>query len=128
MDISEAAKQSGLSAKMIRRYEDIALIAPAQRTQSGYRVYCLQDIVTFKFIRLSRLLGFSISEIQKLLELWNNHDRASSNVKTLTLLHIDKFEEKQRISQKMIHTLKELADHYQGIKHSDCPILESLAS
>ena len=39
MNISEAARLSGLSAKTIRYYEDITLIAPAARGDNGYRQY-----------------------------------------------------------------------------------------
>ena len=39
MNISEAARRSGLSAKTIRYYEDIDLIAPATRGENGYRQY-----------------------------------------------------------------------------------------
>ena len=44
MNIGQAAKQSGLSAKMIRYYESIGLLRPAGRTDSGYRTYSASDL------------------------------------------------------------------------------------
>ena len=54
MNIGQAAKQSGLSAKMIRYYEDIGLIDAAKRTDAGYRIYTERDVKTLNFIRHAR--------------------------------------------------------------------------
>ncbi len=44
MNISQAAAESGLSAKQIRDYEKHGLIAPAARSEAGYRRYGQADL------------------------------------------------------------------------------------
>lgn len=58
MNIGQAAKRSGISAKMIRYYEDIGLLPNPKRSDSGYRVYSDDDIKTLSFIQHARELGF----------------------------------------------------------------------
>ncbi|MHC5305661.1 Cu(I)-responsive transcriptional regulator [Bartonella sp. LJL80] len=127
MNIGEAAKQSGLTAKMIRHYEEIGLIAPAHRSDSGYRVYMPNDIANLRFVRRSRALGFSIEDIRLLLELWKDRSRASSDVKKLALSHVKMLEEKMAALQAMVDTLNHLAHNCHGDDRPDCPILEDLA-
>ena len=84
MNIGQAAKQSGISAKMIRYYEEIGLLQTPKRTDAGYRMYNEQDIKTLNFIQHSRKLGFSTEQMKELLGLWKNQGRQSDVVKQLT--------------------------------------------
>ena len=128
MNIGDAAKASGVSAKMIRHYEDIGLIPKARRTDSGYRRYNGVDVHTLRFIRQARTLGFSIKQIQALLSLWRDQRRPSSKVKALALAHIEELDARIHEMQAMKRTLQELASHCHGDERPDCPILEGLAS
>lgn len=92
MNIGKSAKESKVSAKMIRYYEQIGLIPQATRTDSGYRVYTQADVNQLRFIRRARDLGFLATEISELLNLWNNQSRRSADVKTLVQKHIDELE------------------------------------
>jgi MerR family copper efflux transcriptional regulator len=128
MNIGEAAKASGVSAKMIRHYEQVGLVPPAARTDSGYRQYGDGDIHTLRFIRRSRDLGFSIREIAELLDLWRNRRRPSRLVKTLAQGHIDALEQKAQELLAMKETLEHLVHCCHGDDRPDCPILETLSS
>ena len=106
MNIGQAAKHSGLSAKMIRYYESIGLLKPAHRSDSGYR----------------------LDEVGKLLALWQDRQRASSDVKALARQHIDELNQKIVELTSLRDTLQELVDTCQGDHRPDCPILKGLAS
>lgn len=127
MNIGEASKSSGISAKMIRYYESIGLISPAGRTDSGYRVYSDHDLHTLHFVRRARDLGFSVEQMNELLALWKDRSRASADVKRIALEHVQELERKAEALRDMAATLKHLAEHCQGNDRPDCPILEGLS-
>ncbi|MDF8362694.1 Cu(I)-responsive transcriptional regulator [Achromobacter anxifer] len=126
MNIGEASKSSGISAKMIRYYESIGLISPAGRTDSGYRVYSDHDLHTLRFVRRARDLGFSVEQMNELLALWKDRSRASADVKRIALEHVQELERKAEALRDMAATLKHLAANCQGDDRPDCPILEGL--
>ena len=127
MNIGEAAKASGISAKMIRHYEEVGLVPAAARTEAGYRQYGDADVHTLRFIRHARDLGFSLPEIAELVGLWQNRKRPSRRVKALAEAHIQELEQKAQELLAMKATLQHLVQCCHGDDRPDCPILESLA-
>ena len=128
MNIGQAADASGVSAKMIRYYESIGLIAKAGRSEAGYRRYTQNEVQTLRFIRRSRDLGFSIERIKTLLGLWEDRDRKSADVKDLARQYIAELEEDIRKLQSIRDQLHELSDSCHGNHRPDCPILDDLAT
>ncbi|MDR6177167.1 MerR family copper efflux transcriptional regulator [Pseudomonas sp. SORGH_AS 211] len=126
MNIGQAAKASGLTAKMLRYYERIGLLAPAGRTDSGYRQYGAEDLRVLAFVRRSRELGFSLEEIRQLLSLWQDRQRASADVKALAKRHIAELDLKIAELTRLRSTLGELVSCCHGDASPDCPILDSL--
>ena len=127
MNIGEAAKASGVSAKMIRHYELVGLLPAASRTDAGYRRYAESDVHTLRFIRQARDLGFSIAEIGELVALWRNRRRPSRQVKALAEVHIQELEQKAQALLAMKATLEHLVSCCRGDDRPECPILESLS-
>lgn len=128
MNIGQAARRSGLSAKMIRYYESIGLLKPALRSDSGYRLYQQEDLHSLAFIKRSRDLGFSLEEVARLLTLWQDRQRASADVKALASQHIDDLNRRIEELVSLRDTLSELVAHCQGDDRPDCPILKDLAA
>ena len=126
MNIGEAARASGVSPKTIRYYEAAGLIATAERTGGGYRVYTQADVHVLLFIKRARDLGFSIERIRRLLDLWRNKSRASRDVKRLALDHIADIAAKIIAMSTMRDAVRELADKCEGDDRPECPILRDL--
>jgi MerR family copper efflux transcriptional regulator len=127
MNIGQAAKASGVSAKMIRHYESLGLFPHAARSDAGYRQYGDKEINTLRFIRHSRDLGFSLEQIRELLALWLNRRRPSRQVKALAQAHIEELDEKLQELQAMKATLEHLVHCCHGDDRPDCPIIDTLA-
>ena len=126
MNIGQASKASGVSAKMIRYYEQTGLIPAADRKASGYRDYSDTDAYMLRFIRRARDLGFSVAEISDLLGLWRDETRQSAEVKRMAQGHIDGLEKKIKGLQDMAHTLTMLVNACHGDHRPHCPILQGL--
>ncbi len=126
-NIGEAAKTSGISAKMIRYYEEIGLISRIARSESGDRVHPQSDVRTLAGIRRARDLGFLVEDIAGLLDLWRNRERASGEVKDLVLHHIAGLRSRIESLESMCRTLERLACDCPGDQRPDCPILDDLA-
>ncbi|MER2269043.1 Cu(I)-responsive transcriptional regulator [Methylobacterium oxalidis] len=125
--IGEAARRTGVSAKMIRYYESIGLLPAPVRAESGYRTYGASDLHTLRFVRRARDLGFSMEAIGDLLALWRDRDRSSAQVKAIALDHVAALRRRVRELEAMAGTLADLAESCCGDDRPDCPILDDLA-
>ncbi|MEH6493006.1 Cu(I)-responsive transcriptional regulator [Halopseudomonas sp.] len=128
MNISQAAKASGLSPRMIRHYENIGLLQAPARSNAGYRQYNERELHTLRFIHSARQLGFSMDDTAQLLTLWHDRSRSSAEVKALAQHHLQTLEQKIAELQAMHDTLANLAECCQGNERPDCPIINSLAT
>ncbi len=126
MNIGQAATATGISAKMIRYYESIALIPAGKRTDAGYRIYGDNDLHTLRFVKRARLLGFSLEQIRDLLSLWQNKARASADVKTIAMGHVAELNQRIAELTEMRDTLQTMASCCHGDQRPDCPILQGL--
>ena len=126
--IGEAARRAGVSARMLRHYEGLGLLARVARSDSGYRQYSEADVHVLRFIRRSRDLGFSIEEITTLLGLWQDQGRTSASVKQIAQAHIDTLSERIAAMQAMQRSLQSLVQCCHGDDRPDCPILDDLAA
>ena len=126
MNIGEAARESGVTAKMIRYYESVGLLAasPARRRVSRIGA---QEVHSLRFIRQARRLGFLVDDIRRLLALWHDRSRASAEVKAIASEHVAELDRRIAELTEMRNTLAHLAEHCHGDERPDCPIIEQLA-
>ncbi|MBA2964491.1 MULTISPECIES: Cu(I)-responsive transcriptional regulator [Ramlibacter] len=127
-NIGEAARRSGVSAKMARHYESLGLLPAVHRTEAGYRQYGEREVHTLRFIRRARDLGFSMDEIGQLLKLWQNRRRSSAEVRRIASRHVDELARKLAEMEAMKRSLEHLIHCCHGDERPDCPILDELGT
>jgi len=125
--ISVFAEKCGVNKETIRYYEKKALLKEPNRTDAGYRIYSDDDVKRVKFIKRLQDLGFSLSEICKLLGVVDN-----DNVRCQGMYEFVSKKEKE--IQKQIADLKRTESMLQDLKNrcpdqkaiNQCPIIEWL--
>lgn len=125
--IGDAASRTGLSAKQLRHYESIGLLPEAKRTEAGYRLYNDADLRVLQFIGRARELGFGLDEARTLVNLWQDHERSSREVRALASRHVDELKARIAGLQAMQAELEKLVACCHGDERPECPILAALA-
>ncbi|MBI1743009.1 heavy metal-responsive transcriptional regulator [Candidatus Acetothermia bacterium] len=127
--ISELARRVGLNPKTIRYYEEIGLLPKAERTQSGYRLYGLEDAKRLEFVRKAQVLGLSLHEIQEIIQIREQGQLPCKHVRELLTRKLEELEahlrEMRVFRQELAHYLAELGDRAQNSKEVViCPHIE----
>ena len=128
MRFGEAARLSGVSAKLIRYYEAAKLLSPAGRDANGYRIFDERNVHELRFIKRSRSLGFPIKQIDELLKLWRDKKRPSRKVRAFAELHKRSVADRMNAHRSIIKVLSRLIAACKGDDRPDCPILDDLSS
>lgn len=77
--IGRLARRARVNADSIRFYERQGLISPATKTDSGYRLYTDDAVRRIAFIKHAQRCGFSLAEINELLQMHSGEPAARSN-------------------------------------------------
>ena len=124
--IGDLSRLTGLSVKTIRYYEKIGLLPEPQRAMNNYRIYDRGLVSRLNFIQRAKSMGFDLNECKMLLDLYDDKERASADVKKLAQQRFEALEVEIKRLQEMQATLKPLINLCQGSRNPDCPILLSL--
>lgn len=126
VNIGRAAVLTGVSAKMIRHYEEQGLLSGINRTEAGYRLYSETELQQLRFISQSRKLGFPMAQIKELLQFFQDKQRASREVKALAQAHLSHIEQKIAELSGMKQDLQQLIAQCAGDDGQQCAILDGL--
>ena len=127
MKIGEVARAADVGIDAVRFYEREGLIPKPARRPSGYRMYSPDVVLSLRFIRRAKELGFSLKEISTLLSLETDAEATAGEVGQLASEKLADIEERIRSLQRMRRELKKLLDDCPGGGPSNgCSILRSL--
>ncbi|QIZ78581.1 Zn(2+)-responsive transcriptional regulator [Ferrimonas lipolytica] len=117
--IGELAKQYQINTDTLRYYEKNGLLVPSSRSDSGYRSYNEEDAKQLRFILRAKSVGFSLTEIQELINIDHNRSQwACQDVKGMVELKAD-------VIQSKIDELIQFRDSLQGLAKACCGGSES---
>lgn len=126
MKIGQLSEQTHCKIETIRYYERIGLLPVPARSNGGYRIYDDKHRRRLSFIRRSRELGFTIDEIRDLLNLVDGGNYTCSDVKAITMEHVENIRHKIADLKKLEKTLSRIASQCAGDATPECPIIDAL--
>ena len=101
--VGELAKQTGLSIRTLHYYDEIGLLSPSRRTESGHRLYVAGDVARLQQVKSLQYLGFSLEEIRETL------DRPDFSARRVIELHLSRLREQIELQQKLRERLEKIA-------------------
>lgn len=131
LSIGLVSRQTGCTVPTIRYYEEVGLLAPAGRTESGQRLYDERTIRRLRFIRRCRDFGFSIDQVRELVELLDQPDRPCAEARDIAAKHLmrvrAKLDELKMLELSLSAFVGRCESACVGGPTVDCTILEDLA-
>jgi len=127
------AKKTSLPIYTVRHYTRIGLLHPTKNTQNGYKVYQPSDAVRLKFIVAAKDLGFTLNEINHILDQAEHGTSPCPSVRKIIVHHIEenkrKIRELQRLQKKMENALKDWQNLQDSMPNGDsvCHLIESVS-
>jgi MerR family mercuric resistance operon transcriptional regulator len=127
LTIGALSQQTGCNIETIRYYERIRMMPKPPRTQGGHRLYAYEHLKRLTFIRRSRELGFSLEQIRDLLRFVDGGRYTCSQVKAITLDHLEEVRGRMKDLRKLEKVLKTMASQCDRGKVPDCPVIDALS-
>jgi MerR family transcriptional regulator, copper efflux regulator len=124
--IGEVAGEAGVNIQTLRFYERRGLLKNPPRRPSGYREYTPDSVRRVRFIKRAQQLGFTLKEIEELLQLRDDPSVPCAEVRTTAEAKVSEIDEKIRHLKAMKKALQTLAESCAANQQRHCPLLESL--
>lgn len=124
--IGRLAELAGVHLETIRYYERIGLMPEPGRTSGGYRSYGDGHVRRLSFIRRARELGFGVEEVRALLGLAEPGQTSCTEVRALTLVHLDDVRTRIADLRRLESILAETVDLCSETNTPACPVLDML--
>lgn len=128
MTIGQLAKEASVGVETVRFYERKGLLQQPDRRPRGFRHYDCEAVARVRFIKRAQALGFSLHEIQELMDLREDPEADRSDVRAQAQAKIEQVESKIQDLQRIRSGLLELIETCHGTgPASDCPIIKALS-
>ena len=125
LTIARAADAAAVGVETIRYYERRGLIPQPTQKIGAYRRYDSKHVARIRFIKRAQELGFTLEEVESLLELEDGTNR--TKIQQIASARLEQIRERVRALKRMERTLSHLLDHCHAGATIRCPIIAALA-
>ncbi|RKD69505.1 MerR family transcriptional regulator [Sinobaca qinghaiensis] len=115
LQIKEAAEAAGISVRTLHHYDDIGLLVPSIRTESGYRLYNDDEMDRLQQILLLRDAGVPLATIKTMPAL------TTEEQVSMLAGHKERLRARQQQIEEMIRTIDRTIRHHKGEKTMNNP-------
>jgi MerR family mercuric resistance operon transcriptional regulator len=126
LTIGKLSALTGVNIETIRYYERTKVLPAPPRTASGRRLYQWDDVRTLAFLRQARKLGFSLTDVRRLLRLGGPQKASCREVRRVAAHHLDDIRAKIAVLRKLERLLAKTVAQCTGTTAPDCPVLDIL--
>ena len=129
MRIGELAERTDVSVQTVRYYERRGLLPEPDRRPSGYRVYGDEDVLRLRFVLRAKALGFTLTEIEELLDLRVDPRRTADDVRRHAEEKIADVEARIRDLRAIRRALRRIMDscHAHG-STDECALMHAIGA
>jgi DNA-binding transcriptional MerR regulator len=113
LKVGELARRTGLTVRTLHHYDEIGLLKPSLRTESGHRLYTAEDLARLQRVLSLRQLGFSLEEVRDCL------DQAGFAPLEVIEMHLARLREQIALQQKLCQWLEALAGYFRTFDPKD---------
>lgn len=127
MRTKQVADQAGVNIETLRYYERRGLIPQPPRTRGGYRDYPHSAVRVLRFVKRAQVLGFSLAEVESLLELADGGPESCDHARELATAHVLDVDRRIDELQRMRAALIDLLDSCGRPRpNRSCPLLDAI--
>ena len=126
------AKKTNVPLYTVRHYTRIGLLTPHRNTQNGYKIYNPSDVTRLRFIISAKNLGFTLSEINHILDEANYGNSPCPMVRKIIVKHLEenkkKIKELQNLQKKMEKAVNDWEKMQDSVPDGEsvCNLIESV--
>jgi DNA-binding transcriptional MerR regulator len=115
MRIGSVAAQAEVNVQTVRLYERLGLLKKPGRLASGYREYTEDAVMSIRFVKQAKGLGFTLTEIKSLLDMREEGAHTIADMRSVARARLRAIDEKIRLLQSMREAI------HHGLSRCDCP-------
>ena len=123
LTIARAAEAAGVGVETIRYYERRGLVPQPTQKIGAFRRYDSKHVARIRFIKCAQELGFTLEEVETLLELEDGTNRAK--IQQIASARLEQIRERLRALTRMERTLSQLLEHCHSGRAMRCPIVDA---